>query len=162
MTLKKSIQIRPLQVRDLSGIKNIIELNQMFPVEMLDDMTSTFLTEDGADEFWCVAFDEQDNPLCVAYCAPEYMTQGTWNLLLIAVLPEYQGTGIGTDTMAHVENLVKLKQGRLLLVETSGLPDFSETRAFYPKCGYSQVAVIPEFYDAGDDKVVFSKNLIGN
>ncbi len=49
--------------------------------------------------------------------------------------------------------------GRMLLVETSGLPDFERTRAFYRKCGYEEEARIRDFYAAGDDKVVFRKVL---
>jgi RimJ/RimL family protein N-acetyltransferase len=48
---------------------------------------------------------------------------------------------------------------RILLVETSGLPEFERTRAFYAKHGYEEEARIREFYRAGEDKVVFRKAL---
>ena len=87
------------------------------------------------------------------------MTGGTWNLLLIAVLKAHQGIGIGGELMTHVESVLSKQDVRILLVETSGLPEYRLTREFYPKCGYTQVAVIPEYYDEGDDKVVFLKSL---
>ncbi|WP_395341673.1 hypothetical protein PN836_019815 [Ningiella sp. W23] len=61
--------------------------------------------------------------------------------------------------MAKVEQTLTINRARILLVETSGLPEYQLTRNFYPKCGYTQVAVIPEYYDEGDDKVVFWKSL---
>ena len=48
---------------------------------------------------------------------------------------------------------------RVLLVETSGLPGFERTRAFYRKLGYDEEARIRDFYQAGEDKVVFRKAL---
>jgi RimJ/RimL family protein N-acetyltransferase len=50
----------------------------------------------------------------------------------------------------------------MLLVETSGLPDFERTRAFYLKCGYEEEAHIRDFYATGEDKVVFRKVLNAN
>jgi ribosomal protein S18 acetylase RimI-like enzyme len=49
--------------------------------------------------------------------------------------------------------------GRVLLVETSGTPDFERTRAFYRKCGYEEEARIRDFYQAGADKIVYRKAL---
>lgn len=49
--------------------------------------------------------------------------------------------------------------GRMLIVETSGLPSFSGTRAFYVKCGCEEEGRIRDFYAAGEDKIVFRKVL---
>jgi hypothetical protein len=46
-----------------------------------------------------------------------------------------------------------------LLVETSGSEDFAGTRAFYNSIGYTQEARIRDFYQGGDDKIVFRKDL---
>ena len=61
--------------------------------------------------------------------------------------------------MRHVEQALAARGGRVLLVETSGLPGFERTRAFYRKLGYDEEARIREFYQAGEDKVVFRKAL---
>lgn len=150
--------IRELQKSDLKSVKQIIDDNQMFPSEYLDDMASGFLKKE-TEELWYVSETEGKEVISIAYCAPERMTEGTWNLLLIAVSKNAQGRGVGSDLMAHVEQDLVLKDARILLVETSGLPDYELTRKFYPKCGYTQIAVIPEYYDNGDDKVVFWKSL---
>jgi hypothetical protein len=42
---------------------------------------------------------------------------------------------------------------------TSGLTSFERTPAFYRKCGYEEEARVREFYEAGEDKVVFRKGL---
>ncbi len=51
---------------------------------------------------------------------------------------------------------------RVLIVETSGLPEFERTRKFYDKCNYERAAVIRDFYQDGEDKVVFWKKLSGS
>lgn len=51
------------------------------------------------------------------------------------------------------------RAGRLLLVETSALPAFEGTRAFYRRLGYEEEARIRGFYAAGEDKVVYRKAL---
>ncbi len=87
------------------------------------------------------------------------MTDGTWNLYLIAVRPDRQGQGRGGALLRHVEQALAVRGARILLVETSGLPALERTRAFYRKCGYDQEARIRDFYKAGDDKIVFRKAL---
>lgn len=150
--------IRELKTSDLKSVKQIIDENQMFPSEYLDDMASGFLNSD-KEELWFVSETERKEVIAIAYCAPEHMTEGTWNLLLIAVSKNSQGRGIGSDLIAHIEQELVLKGARILLVETSGLPEYELTRKFYPKCGYTQIAVIPEYYDTDDDKVIFWKSL---
>ena len=95
----------------------------------------------------------------VAYCAPETMTNGTWNLLLIAVHSDQQGLGFGKQLMSFVEDTLKTMGVRVLLVETSGTDDFARTRSFYENIGYTSEARIRDYYDAGDDKIVFRKAL---
>jgi ribosomal protein S18 acetylase RimI-like enzyme len=80
-------------------------------------------------------------------------------LYMIAVQPESQGRGYGTALLQYVENTLRTNSQRLLLVETSGLPKYERSRAFYGKCGYEEEARIRDFYTVGDDKIVFRKVL---
>ena len=95
----------------------------------------------------------------VAYCVPEPMTNGTWNLLMLLVRHDRQGQGHGAAMVDHVEQLLAKAGARVLLVETSGTESFESARRFYAKCGFTTVARIPDFYDAGDDKVIVTKTL---
>ena len=78
---------------------------------------------------------------CIAYCAPERMTEGTWNLLLIAVHPDYQEKGYGTSILHYIEQMLAARGERLLLIETSSLDNFVRSQAFYLKCGYIFVSL---------------------
>ena len=87
------------------------------------------------------------------------MTEGTYNLYAIAVRKDYKGKGYGKAMMHYIENLLRDAGHRILIVKTSGKPEFELTRAFYHQCEHVKQAVIPEFYEAGDDKIVFWKKL---
>ncbi len=95
----------------------------------------------------------------VGYYVPEQLTEGTWNLLLIAVSPDQHGKGIGTKLMRYVEEELAQEGVRILLVETSGVPESERTCGFYDMLGYDREALIRDYYAKGDDKVIFRKEL---
>jgi ribosomal protein S18 acetylase RimI-like enzyme len=152
-----AVMIRPVKPDDLAGLKSVIDANGLFPSELLEDMLAGYFDGTASDDMWLV--DDDTGPVAVAYYAPERMTEGTWNLYLIAVHPDRQGRGCGTALLRHVEQALAARGERILLVETSGLPDFKRTRAFYRKCGYDEEARIRDFYKADEDKIVFRKAL---
>ncbi len=149
------LKLRSAKSEDLPAIKQIIDATELFPSEYLDGMFSVETEPHSSDEFW-LSYDD-GGIQAVAYCAPERMTSGTWNLLLIAVHPESQGRGVGRMIMSSIERKLAALDCRILLVETSGLAEFERTRNFYDQLGYVREAVIRDYYDAGDDKVVFKK-----
>lgn len=153
----QNLPIRPVTAEDIPHLKTVVTATEMFPAEMLDDMIAPFLA--GQDQsIWLTG--AAGEPSFVAYCAPEQMTEGTWNLYLIAVNPGLQSKGYGRQVMNYLERHLAAQGERVLLVETSGLPEFERTRAFYHQCGYTEEARIREFYAAGEDKVVFWKSLL--
>jgi ribosomal protein S18 acetylase RimI-like enzyme len=152
-----AVAIRPVVASDLPALGRVIDATGLFPSAMLDDMTAGYLAGDAPDEIWLT--DASHGACAVAYAAPERMTEGTWNLYLIAVHPERQREGRGAALERHVEGALAARGARILLVETSGLAEFEATRTFYRQCGYHQEARIRDFYRDGEDKVVFWKRL---
>ncbi|MCI0683527.1 MAG: GNAT family N-acetyltransferase [Gemmataceae bacterium] len=94
-----------------------------------------------------------------AYFAPAAMTDRTWHLWWIVVGRHTQARGVGGELLRHVEAEIRRAHGRLLLVETSGMPHYDLTRRFYLKHHYEQHAVLRDFYSDGDDMMVFRKRL---
>lgn len=89
--MNKNIQIRELRKSVLPQVKHIIDENQMLPCEYLDEMVTEYFDE-SSQELWLVA-EHKVVRRCLLLIA-ERMTQGTWNLLLIAVAKSEQGQGI--------------------------------------------------------------------
>ena len=153
--------IRSTLPEDTTALIALAGATGLFPpsaLELLRQMLADALGENSdAEHFWIT--DDENGPVGVAYCEPERMTDRTWNLQLIAIHPDHQEQGRGTKLLSYVEQALKARGGRMLLVETSGLPDFERTRTFYAKCGYEEEARIRDFYAVNDDKVVFRKVL---
>lgn len=154
------MNIRKILKTDLPTLKEVLDSSELFPSELLDGMIDDYLNNEDSTAIWFTTVDEDDKPISIAYCAPEQMTEGTYNLYAIAVHKTYQGQGIGSKMMEYIEDLLRQQGHRVLLVETSGLPEYELTRKFYHQCDYHQEAVIRDFYQEGEDKVVFWKKLL--
>ncbi len=152
-----SSSIRPLVRGDLKRVGHLVDSNNMFPSEMLESMTAPYFQGEVSSNRWIV-FDVRGVE-AVAYYVPEQLTEGTWNLLLIAVSRDQHGKGIGAKLMRYVEEELAQEGVRILLVETSGVPEFERTRGFYDMLGYDREALIRDYYAEGDDKVIFRKKL---
>jgi GNAT superfamily N-acetyltransferase len=107
----------------------------------------------------CATAEEDGQILGFAYYAPAAMTDRAWYLYWIAVRQDLHGKGVGARLLRHVEEEIRQSQGRLLLIETSSLPQYELTRRFYLKQSYDQAAVLSDFYADGDDLVVYRKRL---
>jgi ribosomal protein S18 acetylase RimI-like enzyme len=154
--------IRPTTPDDSAAIIALGIAAGMFPAnetEALSKVLADYFGGNLDDGHMWVIDEEKGEARGVAYYAPDLMADRTWYLYMIAVRPECQGRGRGTALMRYVENTLRENGQRLLLVETSGLPKYDRTRAFYTKCGYDEEARIRDFWASGDDKIVFRKAL---
>ena len=129
----------------------------LFPGDMLDAMIAPALGGQSPD-IWRVV-TSRGTPVGFAFAQPEAMTDRTWNLRAIAVRPDVHGSGAGTALLCDMEHA--LGDARLLIIDTTQLPDQDRARRFYAARGYAQCATIPDFFAVGEDKVTFAKALNG-
>ena len=149
--------VRAVAAADVTALKGLIAELGLFPSEMLEGMLAAYLARDFSGGFW-LTYDA-GGPLAIAHCGPDRMAEGTWYLHLIAVHPDRQGSGLGTALLNEVEQALHARGERLLLVEMSAVPEFDAARAFCLKRGFAEEARIRDFYQDGEDKVVFRKAL---
>lgn len=152
--------IRPTTPADQAALIALVEATGLFEPEEtgeLDQMMTAYFSDHETSEIWLT--DDEQGPAGVAYVAPERMTEGTWNLYLLAVHPDHQRQGRGTRLLQHVEKMLADRGERVLLIETAGTDDFDYVREFYRNNGYDEEARIREFYSVGMDKIVFRKGL---
>jgi ribosomal protein S18 acetylase RimI-like enzyme len=149
--------IRTSEAADLPSLEVVTELTGLFPADMLEGMMRRHLEEGTSSELWLTAVDT--GPVAFAFARLEELTEGTWNLLALAVHPAAQGRGVGADLVGQVERSLASRGERIVLIETSGSPDFDRTRQFYRNLGYTEEARIRDFWSQGDDKVVFTRAL---
>jgi ribosomal protein S18 acetylase RimI-like enzyme len=106
-----------------------------------------------------VAEDSASKVRAYACWGPVPLTKGTYDLYWIATHPGARGRGFGNALMDYVERKVLEHSGRLLAVETSSKESYERTIAFYRRLGYEEVSRIRDFYDVGDDRLIFVKKL---
>ncbi|WP_218079867.1 GNAT family N-acetyltransferase [Anthocerotibacter panamensis] len=151
--------IRETRPSDKEALLRIIEDSGQFDLDGLAHVEAALdgYFAEGSEAIWLTADDGE--PVGVVYCNPEPVTSGTWNLLLLWTRKDREGQGFGSALVAQIEAALCIRGARLLIVETSGLPEFETARTFYSKCGFSQEARIQNFFADGDDKLIYTKML---
>lgn len=150
--------IRPVNQADIDGLKTVLDSCGLFPSEYLDEMISEYFINADTQDIWFTYVDD-NKPVAIGYCVPEKFTNGTYNLLAIGVSQDTQRKGIASEMINYIEQELKSKDGRILIVETSSDDAQIGARNLYQKIGYNQEAVIRDFWNDGEDKIVFWKKL---
>ncbi len=149
-----SVNDRPILASMLARINDFTEEDQALAMELIDFSIDHPHQQ---DYLYFLAVDEKDRLQGYVCYGPTPLTEGTFDLYWIAVDPAFAGQGIGTRLMQAVEEDVRNRQGRMLIIETSSREDYESTRQFYLKKGYQLVETIPDFYRPGEDRVTYIK-----
>jgi len=128
-------------------------------VDTVEELFDAYLEDAAASGYYFLTYRDGGQVVGFACYGPVALTEGTYDLYWIAVDPNIQARGIGGALLAWVEAETRARGGRMLMVETSGRPDYDRTRRFYEHQGYTRVAVIDDFYAPGDDLVIYRKRL---
>jgi ribosomal protein S18 acetylase RimI-like enzyme len=128
-------------------------------VVVAEELIDAFLTIPRESGYY-ILVAETDGTVAGYVCYGETpLTEGTWDIYWIAVDRTRQGKGIGGALMREMENRIRELKGRLAIIETSSKADYNKTRRFHTSQGYSEIALIPDFYTVGDSKVIMVKRL---
>jgi GNAT superfamily N-acetyltransferase len=90
---------------------------------------------------------------------PTPLTEGTFDLYWICVDRSFSRRGIGRELIEQVVDDVRVLGGRMIVLDTSGTPEYEPTRAFYTSVGFTPTATVPDFYRPRDDLVIFCRRL---
>jgi ribosomal protein S18 acetylase RimI-like enzyme len=164
------IRLGTLRPRDRARVAELLVSTAVFSRAEIDvalqlfDATVRDEGATGADDAHVPDYEftgafEGERLLGYACAGPTPATEGTFDLYWLAVDAAAQGKGIGTALVREVERGLHHRGARMLLVETSSRPDYSNTRAFYERCGYSEAARIKDFYAPADDRIMLTTRL---
>lgn len=155
--------IRPLERTDIDPLRRILEATRVFrheELEVAQDLMEFSLKNPAQEDYQLYSDVDENGRVLGYYCVgPTPMTEGTYDLYWIASDPAVHGQGVGTRLLRHCEELVRSEGGRLIVVETSSQSSYEPTRRFYARRGYREEARIQAYYKAGDDLVIYTKNL---
>jgi ribosomal protein S18 acetylase RimI-like enzyme len=156
------VVVAPIERHHRSSIQQLLRATRVFRESEIDValevIDSYFILPEG-DYTALGAFTPGSELLGYVCYGPTPCTTGTWDLYWIAVAPEAQGSGVGSQLLQEVERRLALKDARLVIIETSSQPLYAATRAFYERRGYQVVARVPDFYTEGDDRLIFAKRI---
>jgi len=158
-----SPRLRHLSAADRGRIEDITRAVGVFRDDEIPVALEVFdeaVREGGSQSYTAIGSDVDGRLVGWICWGPTPCTLGTYDLYWMAVDPALQGAGIGTALVLEMERRLA-GVARLIIIETTGRPDYAATRAFYQARGYRAAATIPDFYAPSDDQVVFVKTVSG-
>jgi len=160
---KNWMKIRPLVEKDRARLLSMLIKTRSFTSQEIDvamELIDIVLRDSIQKDYkiYCMA-DGGDQ--CIGYICygPTPMTQGTFDLYWIAVDPDFQKQGVGSHLLDFLRKGVNKLKGRMILADTSSIPQYERTKKFYLKNGFQEVARIPDYYHPGNDRMTFCKKL---
>ncbi|MBE3125725.1 MAG: GNAT family N-acetyltransferase [Acidobacteria bacterium] len=153
--------IRPMEPRDKEPVMDLIRETGFFtPAEVVvaEELIDVYL-EDPEQKDYRIVVVENDRKDAVGYLTwgPTPLAEDAYDLYWMAVAPSEQGKGRGKVLVRWLEDEVRRRDGRMIIIETSSQPKYHGTRQFYIDLDYKEVARIPDYYRAGDDRVIYAK-----
>jgi len=153
--------IRKFVAQDLDPVRDILVKSAVFSTEEIVvalEVIEVYLRDPKQQDYdLYTAIDDQERIVGYLCIGPTPISNGTFDLYWIVVHPESHGKGIGRELLKFAEGLVKSRRGRLVVAETSSLPRYEEARRFYEANHYNVLALIKEYYNVGDDLVIYGK-----
>lgn len=160
---------RPLEWRstvmayDVGRVRSLVAATGFFntaEVEIAAELVSERLSKGAASGYHFVLADRGDRLSGYACYGPIDGTQGSFDLYWIAVQPEEQGKGLGAQVYARAEAAMRKAGASRIYVDTSSSEKYAPTRGFYTRMGFSEAALLPDFYAPGDGKLILVKVLV--
>jgi len=107
------------------------------------------ISEDKKISLWVAEVDEK----VVGYIAYEFYDDATAEVQLLAVHPEYQNNGIGTQLNTYALQKMKESRIKMAIVSTGGDESHAPARKSYEKAGYTALPLVKYYQNlsAGGD-----------
>ena len=157
--------IRSLQKSDRDELKRILTDTNHFNDEEINvamELIDIYLNRQDQKDYIINVYRTDDTAKTAGYICygRRPLTDSTYDLYWIAVDPGIHGKGIGSSLVKYMEqDVLNNLNGNIILIETSGKPEYGNERKFYEKNGYTVQTIIKSFYRRDDDLVVYIKYL---
>jgi len=157
-------RIRAIRASDREPVRSLIEGTGAFKPNEVDvamELVDAALTRPGQDDYHPFVLEEEDGTVAAYACfGKNPMTKSTFDLYWLATRTDRMGKGLGRKIVSFVEEEVKRRGGKLLVIETSSKESYGPTQEFYRKIGCTLAATLPGYYDEGDDKLIYLKKIL--
>jgi ribosomal protein S18 acetylase RimI-like enzyme len=148
---------------DLEHIREILESTEFFydfEVATAVELGEETLAKGDTSGYHFIFLEDEDfKPYAFGIFGEIACTKNRWDLYWLGVLQSLRGKGVGSVLMKTCEDAIAKKGGKIVYIETSARDQYLPTREFYVKRDYFIEAILKDFYDDGDGKVIYSKRL---
>ena len=151
--------IRPIEAADREQIRELVAGTgafKPFEVDVAMELVDIALTQEEQEDYHPFVLVEDDGTVGAYVCfGKNPMTKATYDLYWLATRADRWGKGYGKAIVGFVVEEVRKMGGKLLVIETSSQESYGTTRRFYDKIGCTLAATLPDYYDVGDDKLIY-------
>ena len=156
------VELRRLSAQDRPRIDSVLRSDATFredeiavALELVDDALAS-----PASDYW-FRLAEREGEVAGYICfGPTPMTVCTYDLYWIVVHAKHRGHGIARELISGMEKELQARGPRAQIrVETSQSEGYGAARKLYENLGYPETGRYKDFYDSGDDLIVFYKSL---
>ncbi|MEL7588332.1 MAG: GNAT family N-acetyltransferase [Prolixibacteraceae bacterium] len=151
-----------LKETDRDAFKNLLESTGVFydfEIDVALEITDTFLSHGEASGYFFYVAEQDEEVIAYINFGPTPCTRASWDIYWMAVTKDLQGHGLGKILIKMAEDRITAMKGENIWIETSSRAEYLPTRQFYVKTAYTPVSELHDFYDRGDNKVIFVKYL---
>ena len=154
--------IRRVQAQDRSSILELLAGTGAFASHELDvamELVDTALTKPEQQDYLPYVLELDREIVAYACFGKNPMTKATYDLYWIATRTDRSRQGHGQALLRFTEEEIGRRGGRLLVIETSSKDSYAGSRQFYERLGCELAARLRDFYDVGDDRVIYCKRV---
>ncbi|HRZ78564.1 MAG TPA: GNAT family N-acetyltransferase [bacterium] len=148
---------------DLKYIREILESTEFFydfEIATAVELGEETLAKGKASGYQFVFLEDEDlKPYAFGIYGEIACTKNRYDLYWLGVLQSKRGKGTGSILLKACEDAIAKQGGKIVYIETSARDQYLPTREFYIKRGYFIEAILKDFYDDGDGKVIYSKRV---
>jgi GNAT superfamily N-acetyltransferase len=147
---------------DIKSVREIVESTKFFydhEVEIAVELVVERLNLGEETGYYFVFADVDGVTVAYSCFGPITMSKTCFDLYWIATHNDYRGKGIGKKLLDETFKAAREMGCKIIIAETSGLPHYAPTRAFYDSTQFELEARLKDFYTMGDDKLFYTKRI---
>ena len=158
--------LRTATADDISAIVDLAVVAGMFSADdasflhaTLRDAVGRREVEQDSSPGLLVDIDESGAAVGAVFWQPREAADRVWDVTMIVVHAAVRGRGRGAAMMQAVEDRLRTNGQRLVIVETSSTAAYARAREFYAHLGYDEEARVRDYWEDGDDMIIYRKSL---
>ena len=151
-----------VMAEDVGRVRSLVAATGFFntaEIEIAAELVTERLTK-GVRSGYHFVLAERGSGLVAYACYGQIDgTRDSFELYWIAVAPEEQAKGLGTQVYLRAEAAMRKAGAKRIYADTSSSDHYTPTRRFYERMGFRENARLDDFYAPGDGKVIYSKDV---